>query len=1108
MPITTTYPVMPSYRIPFHVGGGGGGGIGTDPATLSSARLILDSDEEYLSVRTAAQFTAANSEFLSVDNTAFDKENTDFSLGGWFYSDSDNRGYITKWAASSQKSYILYRSAAGVLQFGISDSGSGTTNVVGTTLAVNDTWQFIACVHDSVNDVIKISVNGAAFEEVAHTTGAYNSTADFIIGDYDNAHKLNGRVDSPYFYDKALSQAEVTTLYNAGAGQNYYDIDKVGLVSFWSLNETSGTRYDMHGGNHLTDNNTVTYADGKVLDRGQDVIGAGNAAQFTAANSEHLTNASADFRFGDTDFSYATWLYLDAAASYPKILDIGAPSGNYGIYLDTDNATRKPRIVISNNGVSSNGFTHSTALSLSTWHFVVFTHDSVANTINISMDGAAFESKAHSGGMYNTNGSLVIGAWYGGGAAGSFWNGRMDNSAFYNKALTIAQVQALYGGGLGQNYDAVDKVSLMAYWDFNEESGTRLDSHTGGYDLTDNNTVTFDTGKVYDQHQTLYDISYWNDRSGQGNHFEQATPASRPSYNSVTGKITMVAASTEFLACINGSTPFGSDSQGELIIVASDNKVVSLGNASLNQSYHLFRHAAGNHEIVSNLGGTVTQAQYDANDSISDILVSNHSSNGSRFRNNINNVDLPITVASGANDGKWFDQQASNDEFRIGRYANLSGPYANMDIKALYYFNAELSTADRDAVMAWINNKYSVYTPITAYADLGANLKFNFKVDPSPLTDAPNTVAEHAETDYIARNHYTAYATEKVSGLLQGADRNTFINEYTSDFTAGVDGWSATKGTVTGNETINGSGGWLKFVPDDLGAANYGISKIGATTTARLYKHTARVFFPSGNPYVGIGILSSTVARVQWDDLGNGEFLITSYVAVTNSIGYLAESAGSNIVPNEPTGLMYIKDITWDRVTSEAFFQYTPAADVPHINASGTAIEFDGIAEYMSDYLGQLFTAISADTQGEWIALFDDDAGAGVASFPIGITQSGVNLWHLIGVSNTNLIRITQGGSNIDFGSLGTRGGVIEISVSSSGTAYSAFLAFVQQAVSAGVDNGNWIGDEANLDIINIGRYVAASTVYYALGLKRLIYINRQLGMDERRQFKKFRDNE
>ena len=81
-----------------------------------------------------------------------------------------------------------------------------------------------------------------------------------------------------------------------------------GLVSWWDLDEASGTRFDSHTANDvndLTDNNTVTQATGKV----------GNAAQFTAANLEHLSKSSAsNLGADDRDFTWAQWIYLDSLA--------------------------------------------------------------------------------------------------------------------------------------------------------------------------------------------------------------------------------------------------------------------------------------------------------------------------------------------------------------------------------------------------------------------------------------------------------------------------------------------------------------------------------------------------------------------------------------------------------------------------------------------------------------------------------------------------------------------------------------------------------------------------------------------------------------------------
>lgn len=51
--------------------------------------------------------------------------------------------------------------------------------------------------------------------------------------------------------------------------------------------------------------------------------------------------------------------------------------------------------------------------------------------------------------------------------------------------------------------------SLISYWKLDEASGTRVDSHTGGNDLTDNNTVTQNPGKISDAAQFTRANSEW-----------------------------------------------------------------------------------------------------------------------------------------------------------------------------------------------------------------------------------------------------------------------------------------------------------------------------------------------------------------------------------------------------------------------------------------------------------------------------------------------------------------------------------------------------------------------------------------------------------------------
>lgn len=71
-----------------------------------------------------------------------------------------------------------------------------------------------------------------------------------------------------------------------------------GLVSFWKCNEASGTRYDIHGDNNLSDNNSVTQEATGILKE---------ACDFEKTNNEHLSIADAsqtDLDGGD-DLSFS-----------------------------------------------------------------------------------------------------------------------------------------------------------------------------------------------------------------------------------------------------------------------------------------------------------------------------------------------------------------------------------------------------------------------------------------------------------------------------------------------------------------------------------------------------------------------------------------------------------------------------------------------------------------------------------------------------------------------------------------------------------------------------------------------------------------------------------
>jgi hypothetical protein len=159
-----------------------------------------------------------------------------------------------------------------------------------------------------------------------------------------------------------------------------------GLVSWWTLDEASGTRADSHGSNDLTDNNTVGSAAGKQ----------GNAADFESTNSEYLSmNSVSSLNFGDENFTLAGWVYInpDADLSTGTALIGKWDTDQQWLLWLFDNGTNTWARMYVHDGTSNNYVTAD--ITTGAWHFIVGYHDSVNDEIGISIDGGSFVTTAH-----------------------------------------------------------------------------------------------------------------------------------------------------------------------------------------------------------------------------------------------------------------------------------------------------------------------------------------------------------------------------------------------------------------------------------------------------------------------------------------------------------------------------------------------------------------------------------------------------------------------------------------------------------------------------------------------------------------------------------------
>ena len=230
---------------------------------------------------------------------------------------------------------------------------------------------------------------------------------------------------------------------------------QVDLVSFWELEEASGTRNDSHGTNHLTDNNTVTQTTGKV----------GNAAEFVGGNVESLSKTSPTGLTTGAEVSFAIcgWYYRKApSATFQDLIarwDDGAVDQQSWVIQDQHDSNSMRMWITPNNSSLVNCTTAGSTLADEAWHFVYAEHDASNNRIRISINNGTFGSTNHTTGVFAGTAPLRLGAsdrTTPNTNPDSRMTGLLDQWGIWiGRVLTSAEITYLYNAGAGRTYAEV-----------------------------------------------------------------------------------------------------------------------------------------------------------------------------------------------------------------------------------------------------------------------------------------------------------------------------------------------------------------------------------------------------------------------------------------------------------------------------------------------------------------------------------------------------------------------------------------------------------------------------------------------------------------------------
>lgn len=219
-----------------------------------------------------------------------------------------------------------------------------------------------------------------------------------------------------------------------------------GLVSYWKLDEASGTREDAHGSNDLTDNNTVGVDDGILND----------GADFERANAEYLSIADASQVGLDLsgDFSVSFWTKLESWDGFTGFFSKWSTGDTQRAYRLINGGEGLLQLNVSSNGANPPGLIETWSPSTGVWYHVVVTYDLSAGTATFYIDGVQLGSPQTGGAtsIHNSSAAFILGRQTT--TNDNYMDGLIDEFGIWSRVLDASEVVELYNSGAGLAYES------------------------------------------------------------------------------------------------------------------------------------------------------------------------------------------------------------------------------------------------------------------------------------------------------------------------------------------------------------------------------------------------------------------------------------------------------------------------------------------------------------------------------------------------------------------------------------------------------------------------------------------------------------------------------
>jgi len=400
----------------------------------------------------------------------------------------------------------------------------------GTWTSSDRAWHHMVLTQDGTN--VKFYWDGTEITSFATTTDKSKWISDLTSRDnvrwgvkniynQGNVGEFNGQVDDMAIWTRAITAAEVTTLYGGGQASgtpvSALDISRTGLKAYYSCNSLNGTTLPNEAVDLPEDKATLITTFSDSLGSSADGILVSDPAQDTTPtpptglgtssfhfDGDDAININGAEPFSTTVGSISLWFYNDGTSNEDGILffgDTDAPS-YLGIESRTDGVYAKFRQASGTTSQWEWRTSNNSVTLTDAWHHIVLSQDGTAVKIYVdaveltTFDASADKSKWMESNI--DNGRIGCNSISDNDNA-NFFTGNIMEVAMWNVALTSAQVTSLYnvvdGVAVGRKANT-EPTGLRVYYPL---SGTTVTNGLVDYSDLPENTLfeETDTYKTY-----------------------------------------------------------------------------------------------------------------------------------------------------------------------------------------------------------------------------------------------------------------------------------------------------------------------------------------------------------------------------------------------------------------------------------------------------------------------------------------------------------------------------------------------------------------------------------------------------------------------------------